>query len=134
MFGSFKLWSIVGFALLAAAIIGYFYWSQNKIENLAAQSVAFQSALEQQQQEFREMEAVVEASREERQRLQNRFNDIEASANELERLLSEHDLGNLAEERPGLIETRVNDATRELLREFELLTDPNTIIENQEDE
>lgn len=51
----------------------------------------------------------------------------EQRANDLERLLSKHDLEFLAINKPGLIERRINDATNDVFNDISCATDPNCV-------
>lgn len=60
--------------------------------------------------------------------LRSRLNEAEAYQDELAGKLARHDLTRLTLQRPGLIETRVNNATERLFREMEGLTGaPNPV-------
>jgi G3E family GTPase len=62
-----------------------------------------------------------------RQVLEISMRNAETRVNELESLLSRHDLEFLASERPGLIERRINDATENVFRTIECITDPSCV-------
>ena len=60
--------------------------------------------------------------------LRSRLNEAEVYQDELASRLARHDLTRLTLQRPGLIETRVNNATERLFREMEGLTGaPNPV-------
>lgn len=59
--------------------------------------------------------------------LSSQLLDAEDRVNDLEGLLSRHDLEFLALNRPGLIERRINDATDDVFSDLECLTDPNCV-------
>ena len=56
------------------------------------------------------------------ERTQEQFSRARTRVGELEKQLSEHDIGYLAQERPGLIENVVDNATDNLNRCFEILS------------
>jgi hypothetical protein len=69
--------------------------------------------------------------------LNSQFSDIEQNTSQLRRLFGEHDFTNLVEEKPGLIEPRVNRGTDEVLMNLEDITDPSnydTGTEQSDDE
>lgn len=79
-----------------------------------------QATIEEQARQRREAEA-------NRQILEIQMREAESRVRELEKLLSDHDLENLAFERPGLIERRINDATIDLFRDIECVTTPGCV-------
>jgi len=60
--------------------------------------------------------------RENYERVSSEFQVIRSQNNELRERLSRHDLGALAEAKPGLIERAVNNATQDAARCFELMS------------
>lgn len=54
--------------------------------------------------------------------LQENVRRVEKENSRLNKLFREHDLTNLAKEKPGLIEKRINDATKEVFNDFESTT------------
>ena len=51
----------------------------------------------------------------------------EQNREELIRIFQEHDLTRLAMAKPGLIETRINEGTREAFSRLESITDPDSL-------
>jgi hypothetical protein len=57
--------------------------------------------------------------------------NAEQRLNELRQIFAEHDLSNLALERPGLIERRINDATQNIFDDLECITDPQCMLSDE---
>lgn len=89
-------------------------------ETIAEQKLILQSVqdtLELSQQNIKEMMENLD-------KLDVALSEANDTSEQLQLLLSEHDLTNLAYERPGLIERRIDDATDKILDDFRRLTDP----------
>jgi len=54
--------------------------------------------------------------------LRTELGEAEAYLDELQRLFQDHDLTRLAEEKPGLIERRINDGTKDVFDSIEQFT------------
>ncbi|MCK5307051.1 MAG: hypothetical protein KAJ73_00430 [Zetaproteobacteria bacterium] len=54
--------------------------------------------------------------------LSERFAAAQEKANELEKVLGKHNLGSLAQTKPGLVERVINDGTNRVFRELEDVT------------
>lgn len=67
-----------------------------------------------------------------RQALSISLRDSESRSKTLERLLSRHDLEFLALNKPGLIERRINNATETVFRDLECITNPDCVLETDE--
>jgi hypothetical protein len=115
-----------GLTVSLVIVVGLFYWyyanSQDTIKTLNENNARLETAIAINEQTI--------------EQLQNDYSRIQEITNETNRLLAEtriqnrqlvdrlarHDLGALAEQRPGLVQPRINNATANALRCFELLT------------
>jgi len=59
--------------------------------------------------------------------LSDEYRSSRAKVNDLRRVLSKHDIGYLAQRKPGLVEKIVNRGTKELGKEFERLSQPDSL-------
>jgi uncharacterized protein HemX len=108
--------SIILTLILTALVSGggyvYFKYTQKKIENLTSENIVLKG---QNIALTREKENTEKAL----QNLGQRLQQSEEYQEEFIRILQRHDLTKLAMSKPGLIEKRINDATQNLLEEFE---------------
>ena len=113
-------------ALISFVMAGAFYWYYNDTqermailnENNAKLEVAVQTseaAVEQLQVDF-------QRASEELNKVNTEFADIRRQNRTLSDKLGRHDLGNLAENKPGLVERVINGASTKAGRCFELLS------------
>lgn len=114
----------IGALLAGFLFVGYQVFDEwrdmsAKLVELEADKARNELVIKSQADTIREMEAEAERLAQ----LQNDLNEALANAEdplrELQSLLSRHNLENLAFERPGLIETRINQATRNVFKEIE---------------
>lgn len=109
--------AVLGVILIAALTFGGWQWYDNgrlrtQVESLAADVNSLTIANQAKQATIDQM---IEWQ-EQNQRLVDQLNlalqDAEVPVQQLQSILSRHNLERLAFERPGLIERRINDATR----------------------
>lgn len=126
MFSSIKLWgSIAVISLLTAGgIFAYNTYNSMKsqIETLIANSTTLKSVVDEQSTTLDAIE-----NNQKRQRilitdLQEKMDSAEQDAAELRQIFSEHNLTRLANEKPKLIEDRINDATYDVFRDLESIS------------
>lgn len=126
MFSSIKLWgSIAVISLLTAGgIFAYNTYNSMKsqIETLIANNTTLKSVVDEQSTTLDAIE-----NNQKRQRilitdLQEKMDSAEQDAAELRQIFSEHNLTRLANEKPKLIEDRINDATNDVFRDLESIS------------
>ena len=102
--------------LLFVGSLGYWYYqdSQDRIETLQRNSAKLKIAAESNQQTIEKMKEDLEQNQQRITQLNESLRDAEKYNTELRRLFQRHNLTLLAEEKPGLIEKRINDATDEV--------------------
>jgi hypothetical protein len=118
---------IAGLLIVITVMSGGFYlYYQNTQSRLATLhenqaklelSVKMQSYTIERQKEFLEMQ------QEYSKQLQRGLAEAEANRGRLEEIFRKHDLDALSRAKPGLIEKRVNDATRRVFRDLETQTE-----------
>lgn len=122
--GKFKIYLIMAgvMALMLAGFYWYFNWSQDKIAILAANNAKLEVAVQEQKQTIEEMLAFQKKQIQDITSLQKDLNETTKYKNDLEEKLAKHDLEMLARKKPGLIEKRINDATRQIFDQIETET------------
>lgn len=122
--GKLKLALIVG--VLALAFFGYRY-----VTNLQQSVITLSETVVQQKTALDTTNATLDRVREEaeesarlRKDLQDRLSTTTNDLDILRKKLADHDLTYLSNEKPGLIEKRINDATKNVFDSIEQLTLP----------
>lgn len=119
-----KKYLIGGIAIVAIAAAGFLYVQnlRSEIDTLEARSAVLSASNQTLEQTLDETVEARERQSERVSTLQQRLQESEQESNELRRILLDHDLTNLALNKPGLIERRVNDATQDVFDSFESIT------------
>lgn len=105
-------------ALAAAGLVAHYWYTQNKIETLTGNISKYQVAVEQSKQTIDILEKQVINVEKQLNSLAKSFDEAEVQKKELLIKLRKHDLTNLAAKKPGLVEKRINDATKKLFSDF----------------
>lgn len=109
-------------AVLSGGGFLYFKWSQSQIAELNKQVEFYNQKVEQLQTS---LDTTLDHMNNMRNRLSNlnaNMNDIREQTSKLQKTLAKHDLERLAAKKPGLIENRANEATKELFEELESIS------------
>jgi cell division protein FtsB len=115
----------IGFGVLATlGGLGYLYYknTSDTIEKLRAENVAYTFAVDTQKKAIEALQQDYEAANQEIETVNQRFAESRARTSLLEAKLAEHEFEFLARSKPGLIENRINDASGNVNRCFEILT------------
>ena len=104
---------------------GSSYWLYNENQTLNANVIKLDQALEDQREAFTRMVAEYEKQGKELNNLARANAQIEAEKDQYLAIFRKHNLDKLALMKPGLIESRVNNATREV---FEVLENDSKAI------
>ena len=114
-------------ALLAAASGGYFYVQklQSDLEIARANVIKMEEAVKTSEASLRMMEETAAKFAEMSVQLQEDLQKAEQYGDELRNTLNKHNLTHLANQKPGLIEKRMQDATNKLWDDLESITDPS---------
>tara|TARA_B100000424_G_C22657290_1_gene361878 strand:- start:131 stop:547 length:417 start_codon:yes stop_codon:yes gene_type:complete len=130
----YKLSIILG-GLLIVSLSGsvwYINYLQDQISTLKGNQLILETEIEQQNADIKKLLS-------DQQILQTNINSLEKDKQESERevnrlreTFARHDLDNLALQKPGLIQTRVNKGTKRVKDTLVALTDPNQFDEDEE--
>ena len=101
------------FIIFSMGGLGYWYYqdSQTRIETLRENTAKLEVAVETSNETIDNMIEQNKLNQELINELNQNLQDAEQYNSELRRLFQKHNLTLLAEEKPGLIEKRINDAT-----------------------
>ena len=106
---------------------GSSYWLYNENQTLNANVIKLDQALEDQREAFTRMVTEYEKQGQELNNLARANAQIEAEKDQYLAIFRKHNLDKLALMKPGLIESRVNNATKEV---FEVLENDSKAISN----
>lgn len=121
---STKIYLILGAVMLTivGAFYWYFNWSQNELAVLRENNAKLETAVQIQEETIKKLQEDFRRQAE----ILNEVNGSFAKSQEENRRLSDklmkHDIGHLAEKKPGLMEIRINKASKDAARCFELLS------------
>lgn len=124
MFGLDKVsWGIAAAAIIAlGTIYGLWKMSEKKyearIESLTIERTLLRDANQENTNTILRMADEQERNLRFITELEEAFNDSEIKVNELRQLFNDHDLETLAEEKPGLIEKRINDGSQKSINDL----------------
>lgn len=127
LFGSKIRFFVTTLILVLVSSVGYFGYRyitnlQQTLIDQAASIARQELILESAQESIDQLESDMEQGAALRAELARRINEANLQVSDLRAILRDHDLTRLAEERPGLIETRINRATQEVFDSIELFT------------
>ena len=107
--------------LISFGIIGYLYYSstQNQLIELRDLNKAYELKIETQDDAINTMQKSYELQGEALNALSQKNHEIEAEMNRYLDIFKRHNLAKLAAAKPGLIETRVNGATKDVFDSLE---------------
>jgi predicted nuclease with TOPRIM domain len=132
--------TLIFVAMLLAGVFGggYVYYKSSvkkteelthRIESLVASNTQLKSNEETLRQGIEESNKTIDYLQDTYDRLEQAYDDAQSDFNiirmenaELKNKLARHDLQYLASRKPGLIEKRVNDASKDVNRCFEIMT------------
>ena len=131
MFGAIKIAMVM--TVIATAGMGYLYVQklqgdlETARENVAKMEVAVQIS----EASIATLQRDVVRNAELSANLQKELQIAEKYGDELRATLQKHNLTALAQKKPGLIETRMQDATNKLWDDLRGITDPNGVLSVQ---
>jgi len=125
---------IIGIGVLALIILigsaaTYFFWSQSKISSLTTNVTTLsdenKSLKVSNESLNNNIKNLIELSKKDTARLENLDSQLSTErshSKNLELLLRKHNLSDLAQHKPGLIEKRVNTATKNAINDLEKIS------------
>lgn len=126
IFSSIKMYIYLAVFMAFIGLAGSFYWyyssSQATIATLNANNAKLEIAVETNEKTIKSLQKDIDVLNSTYSDLFQKFGDIERENRQLSDNLSQHDLGKLAEEKPGLVEEIINKATVDANRCFEILS------------
>jgi len=122
----FRIYAII----IILGILGGAYWEytnmQKRIETLRENNVKLEMVAKQNQQVIEEMQAFSKMQEELNLDLNKKLQEASKYKDELLSKLRKHDLALLSLKKPGLVEKRINNATKKVFDEIESLTGVNS--------
>lgn len=123
---AYKLYSyLLSFVLLFGGIgAAYFYYkdSQKRIKNLVEVNAELKAVAQICEKTVNSLEEDIETTQRLVTVLEQKNQEAEDYKDKLITLLQRHDLTALTLEKPGLVETRVNNATKKVFEDIESIT------------
>ena len=121
-----KIYMLIAVLGLVGGVVygGFYYYkdTQSRIQILTENSVKLEQAAQTQKQTIDVLIADAEKFAKLNSDLQLKLTKANDYKNELIGKLRKHNLTRLSQQKPGLIEKRVNDGTKKLLDDFQSLT------------
>ena len=119
--------------ILVLGLGGFYLYQQNQV--LSANNLALEGAVKEQQQAMTAMKESFEKQGESLQNMMRKNAQIEQEMNQYLDIFRRHNLNQLAVAKPGMIEKRVNNATKQVIesiendsKELDSLDDPTSDI------
>lgn len=119
-----KLYLIIGAVMLtmAGGFAAYFKWSQEQMQIMAANAAKLETAVATQEATIKQQQADMAKQAETLAVVNDQFAKAQADRDALRDKLAKHELGKLAEKKPGLVESKINKGTDNAARCFEILS------------
>ena len=124
----FKLAILMFLLMIGFGVLGSWYYkdTQSRLTQLRENATKLELAAKTSEETIFRLEADTARFEEANLKLQSELDEAEEYSDELAGKLRRHDLTVLTLQRPGMIETRVNNATAKLFDEMENITGANT--------
>lgn len=120
MFKIYAILAIVGIvATVGTGAAVYVTRLQNQVATLQVNNAKLETAVRTQQETIKRAQADAQRFQQLNTELQADLNTANAGLDKLRQTLANHDLTKLVLAKPGLIETRINNATTELFRQLQ---------------
>ena len=116
---------IVVLGLVGGVVYGGWYYykdTQARIQTLTENSAKLEQAAELQNNTIATLEADAKKFAKLNNQLQTKLEKANEYKNNLIDRLRKHDLAKLSQQKPGLVEKKINNGTQRLLEEFESIT------------
>lgn len=124
IFSKIKLYLLIGGLLAAFAGAGYLYYkdSQERITILTENNVKLESAVESQKEAIDVIQLSFTVQAAELINLAGLNQELQAERNALNSIINGHDWEAISRAKPGLMEKRINDGTKDLFDSFIAIT------------
>jgi uncharacterized protein HemX len=124
MFGALRAYAIAAVVIAGASGAGYLYYTstQAKMKLLEQQATTAVNANRTLEATIGDLQANAQRQQELTNELQTNLAAREEELGRLRGILIDHDLTDLSLRRPGLIERRINDATKDVFDSLESIT------------
>ena len=131
----YKLSIALGSLLLltVASSAWYIDYLHDQIAQLRANAIVLKTEIEEQNKDIDRLLTNAANTQNTINELEKAKNESEKEVNKLRDTFARHDLDNLALQKPGLIQTRVNKATKRVKDTLIEITDPNQFDKDEED-
>ena len=116
---------IVVLGLVGGVVYGGFYYykdTQARIQTLTENSAKLEVATQQQEMTINTLVDDAEKYRELNKELNTKLEAANDYKNDLISKLRKHDLSRLSQQKPGLVEKKINNGTKKLFESFESIT------------
>jgi chromosome segregation ATPase len=119
-----RVLAVLCVVIFAIGGVGYWYWkdSQSTISTLTENNAKLETAVETSEATINQMQSDFAALSKELNRVNQEFAVIRRQNSVLSEKLQRHDIGQLGNARPGLVERAINEASDNVSRCFELLS------------
>ena len=97
---------------------GYYWYTQKKIEGLTANISKYEVAVQQSEATIKGLQQQAEETQKQMTALNENLQKAEKYNDELRMTLRKHNLEILAAKKPGLVEKRINDASKKLIEDI----------------
>lgn len=125
-FSTIKMYIMLAVVVAIGTMVAGFYWyyqdSQKRIMTLMANQAKLETAVQIQEQTIKQQQEDMVRQAETLQIVNEQYDKAQRENQRLSDKLSKHDLGHLAEKKPGLIENTINRASKNAARCFEILS------------
>jgi hypothetical protein len=126
MFGAlnFKIYMIIGAVVLTmvGGFAVYFKWSQAQMQAMAANNAKLETAVQIQEETIKQQQEDMQKQAETLTVVNEKFAQAQSEKQALSDKLAKHEIGYLAEKKPGLVENVINKASNNAARCFEILS------------
>lgn len=109
------MYRIIFMVLMAAVLVGYYWFTQKKINALTANISKYEVAVKQSEATINQLKTDAEENQKRMSELSDSLAKAEVYNDELRQTLRKHNLERLAVKKPGLIQKRINDASKKLI-------------------
>ena len=122
---SYIIGATLGITLLVSAV-GYFFYKKN--ESLKAELTTINLQVESYENRLGQLTEAIDDAQKTMDTLHERNNAVEKAADnrkeELDKILRTHNINRIAERKGSLLTRKVNRASANVMKTFEMLTDP----------